>query len=225
MAPDQRPSPLTQSGRLSSAKKSGAAVQETACGLAGTVTARDLQAGQKLRRDRIPRAPPDGRSSGQDALLRGDRAPNCDTFKMCRDGMARANALNCRGRPANTGEPAGQVGPPRPGSASPVPQGLMPTRHNGQGGRHVEAGCSMCMGCASSERCRGQKPHERRPGNLPSDTVGKMPGPAMRSVRCPIRTARWGTHDAEAQRQACVDGLRTHRTLFQPSPAVLTRFR
>jgi hypothetical protein len=94
-----------------------------------------------------------------------------------------------------------------------------------QGGRHVRVGCSTCTGCASSERCRGQKPHERRPGNLPSDTVGKMPGPAMRSVRCPIRTARWGTHDAEAQRQACVDGLRTHRALFQPSPAVLTRFR
>lgn len=182
------PRPERIYGRLSSAKNGGAAVQETACGLTGTVTARNLSAGPKLRRVRIPRAPPDGMIVRPGCAARAVRPATCDTGSgVVANGLPpRAELPRTAGQHGGTGR-KGRTVAARVSIASIA----RPDAHSadGQGGRHMEAGCSMCKGCASSERCRGQKPHERRPGNLPSDTVGNVPGPAMRSVRCPIRTA------------------------------------
>lgn len=102
-----RPSSRTHTGACPPRKKTERPFEQTACGLGGAVTAHDLRAGPRLRRACDPMSAAGWTIVRPGCAAHAAGASKSDTL-VCRSRMARRRALNARGRPANTGEPAGR---------------------------------------------------------------------------------------------------------------------
>lgn len=223
MALDRRRSFRTHTGACPPREKTERPSEQTAGGLGGAVTARDLRAGSRLRRACDPMSAAGWTIVRPGCAAQAVGASNSATIDLA---LTTGPATSAE-RPRAAGQHGGtgrKVRPPRGGSVSTVPQSVRPERSytvrpareswllHGQ----VDARPASAAGVGNLTRgvrttCRVNGREHVRAG----DAVCPLSRP---------RTARPGTHDAEAHAEACVDGSATLRMQLRPAPAAMARY-